>query len=70
MTLEQLQQLIGCRVFWLVPVRAKGNPIKLQSTIVAVRQTCGRPELLIQPDAAEGQTWVRLERTTLIPCAP
>lgn len=67
MTLEELQALKGRRVFWLVPVRAKGNPIKLQSTVLAVRQTCGRPELLIQPDAAEGQTWVRLERTKLIP---
>lgn len=67
MKLEQLQTFTGRRVFWLVPVRAKGNPIRLQSTVISVRQTCGRPELLIQPDAADGQTWVRLERTTLIP---
>lgn len=67
MTLEELQKLTGRRAFWLVPLRAKGNVIRLQSTIVGVRQTCGRSELLIQPDAAEGQTWVRIERTTLIP---
>ncbi len=70
MTLKQLHKLIGRNVLWTPPARDRRSTLKVRATIEAVRQTCGRSEVLIVPTAGKGNAWIWRSSLTLLPVIP